>query len=682
MKMKKHLIYFCLLVFINKSKALWDKDTDCPHICTCRLEHLSETAIYRFMQKDKESQPGVIGSVENNDVFYEESLDAELFEDKSIVKSATCILQTETDPLQLLEKIPKDIETLTLIQGYESGNKSIKFSYLSEFKQLLSLELLGPNVDVKKSNQSYLICEIDMTIDYLKFLNLERILIEKSKVQLQKFLKEYKDEEVTFAYVVKLDDESHPLTFIQKDNEPVLPYEKISKSDLNEYPLFLGFKSLFFLRISNCELNNVYWEMFDGLSNLEYLILERNNLKFIPAFAFYGTPSLKTLSLAHNNLLDIQLTDLAGLLELQYLDLSYNNFSQLSELSLPPFPKLKLANFGNNPISVIFPNTFEVMNTTDSLVIGSDDMPLSLTMNSFLGLNLLKKLTLRNIALPILKRELLVGMPNLLELIFTGNISKLDFDAFVEVYNLELLVLNDCKITNVSMDAFMGLLKLQYLDLSSNQLDHLPSGVFDKLSNLKELYLNGNKFQFLPREIFSRIHPKLIRLNENPWHCSCQMSDWKPMIANKIKQKVFKPCYANHDKGLLCTYDNKFMFKYVYDNKVAPKCVEPKQFQNWSVFLAMRKLLKCKEFKPRFKKHNKSGEVLHSSQVKPVKSEEIQIIQTQTVKTIIDEKDYYKMKMLRNKLNRAQFKKKMFEQKGMDEKYILIQNNTFIPNTI
>lgn len=347
--------------------------------------------------------------------------------------------------------------------------------------------------------------------------------------------------------------------------------------------------------------------MFDGLNELQYLILERNNLTFIPAFAFYGTPNIKTLSLAHNKLLDIEITDLAGLLQLEYLDLTYNNFTQLSELSFPPFPKLKLANFANNPIGVIFPNTFEVMNTTDSLIIGSEDMPLTLLSNSFAGLHMLKILTVHNLHAYKLKRDFFVGMPQLKQLILTGNISKIEFDAFQEVNSLETLILSNCKIFNISMDGFLGLKKVKYLDLSKNELEYLPTGVFDDLENIRELYLNLNKFRTLPRDIFSKIHPKLLRINENPWHCTCEMSEWKPIIASRIKQKSLKNCEFVHDKGIGCAnMENRFEYKYIYDTRISPKCAEPEQYKNWSVFHAMRKIFKCPDYKPKIKKHTRN----------------------------------------------------------------------------
>nr|CAH7726349.1 unnamed protein product [Callosobruchus chinensis] len=560
------LVFSCSFLHV---KALLEEGTDCPSICTCRLNRLSETAINRFVLYDeKQDMPEFLDSHEN-----------------PIIRSAICILQTETDPLELFEALSETTESLTLIQGYESGNKTFKVSTLGKFTKLVTLELLGASL-VNHTSNSHLICEIDTPLPNLKYLNLEKVLIRNSKQQIVNFLKEMSEEDQTFEYVQRV-NEDHSLTMLQKGTkeEEIIPYElfKQQREANGDATLFIGFKSLILLRIAGCELV-IHWEMFDRLSNLEYLILEKNNLKFIPAFTFYGTPNLKYLSLAHNKLLDIQITDLAGLLELEILDLSYNNFTQLSELSFPPFPKLKLANFANNPISVIFPNTFEVMNTTNSLIIGSDYMKLTLITNSLGGLNMFN------------------GLPNLLELIINGNITEIEYDAFLEINKIEKLQLSNCQLKILSMDSFIGLKKLLHLDLSNNHLHELPPGVFDQLTSLKELYLNGNQFQHLPYGIFSKLHAKLIRLNGNPWECSCAMSDWKPMIINKVKVKVLKKCDFTADKGIECSSKDQYEFKYIYENKVAPKCVKPVQFLNWNLFHAMRRILQCPDYKPKLRK--------------------------------------------------------------------------------
>lgn len=654
----------------KKIAASWDQETSCPIICTCHLEHLKETAIYRFMQTHKENPIfGDVGTAENNEILNEDTLDTvEILEEHgpTIIRSAICILQTETDPVDLLETLPKNIESLTIIQGYESGNKTIKISSMKKFTQLITIELIGPNLQNEPLN-SHLICEIDSAIEDLKYLNLERVLIKNSKEQLMQALQQINEENITFEYPQKFEENSH-ITIVRKTNseEKVVPYEVFIKQRdaTSDMPIFMGFKKLFLLRISSCDLHDINWEMFDGLQELQYLILEKNGLRFIPPFAFHGTPNLKTLSLAHNNLLDIQITDLAGLLQLEYIDLSYNNFTQLSELSFPPFPKLKLANFANNPINTIFSNTFEVMNTTNSLIIGSELMALTLVTNSLLGLNQLKKLTLNNLELLVLKRDLFTGMPQLEELLLTGNITKIEYDAFLEIKQIKTLILSNCQIVNISMDGFIGLSNLQLLDLSKNCLEYIPPGIFDHLVNIKELYLNENKFKQLPKDIFFKIHPKLIRLNDNPWHCSCEMSEWKPMIINKIKQIIVKPCEYTSDKGISCAKENRFAYKYIYENKIAPKCSQPDEFLNWNVFHAMRRILRCADYKPKLRKRFKNSNVTTGNFVDT----------TMTVSTNLTKLEKFKYKIKKHKLLNAKNTRKPQKQVENVETNININN--------
>ncbi|XP_022914923.1 toll-like receptor 13 [Onthophagus taurus] len=598
------LFYYLLLTsFIPISYTLWENEKLCPLQCTCYLQHLTETSIYRYTQQDKEAekhQSEAFGH-ENNEVLYDDDFIATFEEAKSILRTAVCMIQTETELKDLLRKVQKDVNALTLIQGSDSGNKTLKASDLVQFQDLLVLELQGVKLK-EQQNASNFVYEVDASLTWLEYLNLERVTLKNS---LRSFRVFDKDEEVTVEYVKKFLPNSKPIAFVKKGPPTeILPYKEYVEQMKNNFASFKGFESLVLLRISDCDLNTLYWEIFEGLSKLEYLILDRNHLKFIPDFAFYGAPKLKSLSLAHNYLLNIQLTHLAGLLELEYLDLSHNNFSELSELSLPPFPKLKLANFGDNPVTVIFPNTFEVLNTTDSIILGSEETPLSLLTNSFVGLKLLKKLTIRNLKIKVLQKEILVGMPSLKEFILTGDIPKIDFDAFMEVNNLEKLIMNQCNISRLSVDTFMGLNRLKILDLSKNNIDFIPPGLFDILPNLRELYLSNNHLKEVSKGIFPNTL-RLIRLDNNPWQCSCDMSDWKPMIINRIKRKIAKICNQEFDKGISCGKDTSFTYTYIFEPKVAPKCASPPEYINHSVFHVMRKQFKCSAYKPKLRKIKK-----------------------------------------------------------------------------
>jgi hypothetical protein len=143
------------------------------------------------------------------------------------------------------------------------------------------------------------------------------------------------------------------------------------------------------------------------------------------------------------------------------------------------------------------------------------------------------------------------------------------------------------------MDAFYGLYGLLYLDLSHNLLESLPPGLFDQQFSLRELFLHNNKLNRLPPGFLSNIPAKMVRLDGNPWHCTCAMRDWQPTVINKIKQKSqLNFCQFHYDKGSMC---NRTIAadRYVYDKRVAPQCTTPLKFKNWSVFQVLRKELRC-----------------------------------------------------------------------------------------
>lgn len=515
---------------------------------------------------------------------------------------------------------------MTILQARDSGEIVLEAEHMSHLQQLQVLEIHGFHheasnysqnelpVTSAESQQSKLVLQNDALrpLSSLKYLNLQHIKLlsypgQGNRASLAVVPLEPISNDISVNTYMQPTSKKvknkgqrgvgmHRLVFlppIDGDGD-ILPYKVyIEQQERASLSTFTGLTNLEFVRVFECGLREINWEMFDGLYNLRYLLLERNHLLFIPDFAFLGAPNLHTLSLAHNHLLNLQSTSLAGLFELEKLDLSHNNFSHLSELSLPPFPKLCTADFRHNPIESVFASTFEIMNATSILYIGGKESALSIQPNSFFGLINLKELTILNVDISMLERELLRGMPKLKELKITGTIEGLSFDAFLEVPKLENLVLHQCNIHSISMDAFYGLYGLLYLDLSDNLLESLPPGLFDQQFSLRELLLQNNKLNRLPPGFLSNIPAKMVRLDGNPWHCTCAMKDWQPAVINKIKQKrQFNFCQFRYDKGSMCNR-TQAADHYVYDKSVAPHCTSPSKFKNWSVFQVLRKELRC-----------------------------------------------------------------------------------------
>lgn len=513
------------------------------------------------------------------------------------------------------------LQVLSILQGSNLDDINIDFRHMQNFHDLIVLEINGYQHDHenhfkskgKENNNGKIILHNDALkpLIALQYINLQSVKLLGSVITSENEIPQLPEDANydTFSndIIVTLrtnrnvrdnvrsrkDKNTIPhITFITPDfsEKKILPYaEYKQEQEKAGLSIFAGLEKLSFLRVVNCGLLKIRWEMFQGLDMLQYLSLENNNILFLPEFAFYGTPNLRILSLAKNNLLNLQSTALAGLLELEHLDLSHNKFSHLSELSLPPFPKLLLADFKHNPIEAVFASTFEIMNATKTLYLGGEDCPLDIQPNSFSGLQSLQYLCLFNVRIPIMERELLYGMSNLRELEMTGKINALSYDSFIEVSRLEKLILRKCNIKFISMDAFYGLYSLHYLDLSNNIIDSLPPGVFDQQFSIKELLLQNNNLTELPTGFFKNVPAKMIRLEGNPWHCSCSMRDWQPSVTNKAKKDVEKLCQSQYNKGILCTDSDE----YVYERSVAPRCKTPKKFKNWSVYHTLRKQLQC-----------------------------------------------------------------------------------------
>lgn len=179
------------------------------------------------------------------------------------------------------------------------------------------------------------------------------------------------------------------------------------------------------------------------------------------------------------------------------------------------------------------------MNKTIHLQLGGSNAKLRLKKNAFLGLKNLEVLHLYNLEIPVLERFILQGMPSLAELKLRGNISSIDFDAFIDLNNLVDLDLSHCSISRISMDAFYGLENVKRIDLSYNDIDYIPPGLFSiqQQKKLKEIILTKNKLLKLPPNFFKTLRlsnkqfqVQNIRLDGNPWDCNCDMTTWNPHL--------------------------------------------------------------------------------------------------------------------------------------------------------
>ncbi|XP_059489189.1 insulin-like growth factor-binding protein complex acid labile subunit [Neocloeon triangulifer] len=570
-----------LLIF-RATNAGWGKNV-CPSSCNCQMSELRDDLLATSWNPDQDTAK----VVHPNEAIHLSDQKSINFHD--VLKTAVCVYRSDVGIDEWMHQLPSDIEALTIMQAPGGEKMVFEEKHFQPFAFLTLLDIQG----AVNATQIVLKSNSLRPLRSLQFLSLRNIRFQGQPETAPTHHPTYSLQDLP-ADITQWKNQQpaeppHEIVFLTEVDPLPYPVYKAAV-EYADMSIFNGLERLRVLRVDSCGIKEIKWQMFQGLRSLEWLSLERNEMMFIPDFAFYGAPHLKHLSLAHNRILSMHFTNLAGLLELERLDLSYNNLPHLSELSLPPFPQLLEVDFRSNPIEAVYKSTFEVINRTESLYLGGET-PLSLQESGLSGLDSLRSLVITNAKAEVLDLSTLKGARRLRKLRIQGQIDEIAYDAFSAATKLEQLVLKDCKIKTISMDAFYGLFGLSVLDLSDNQLTSLPPKIFDQLTSLKELQLQNNQFTTLPEDIFIKLSAKMIRLDGNPWHCTCEMREWRPMSVNKVKMQVDRTIQVSDAKGAPeVTVQGT---QYRFEKKVAPKCKTPEKYENWSVFHVLRKELRC-----------------------------------------------------------------------------------------
>ncbi|XP_065358739.1 toll-like receptor 3 [Calliphora vicina] len=603
-------------VNINSIPVIEIDMPQCPQGCVCQYAHLMDLPISRWINymQQRYSTPMPNEDNENDINNVNEDSDSDLMNNESsyesdysylmnpFIKQATCIIQEDTNTEQLINSLPHDMQALILLYTGVGKNKTVNSSVLKPLNQLTTLEVRGP----QDRGLRFL---LDAPLNFLQHANFESITLIGSEIYKRpknlvhpKEMFDYKPNiellnslefNVEDKHIKKYDKKLlFELQQQEQEELEIVPYE-VYKEEVKkaQMPSFYGWKHLEVLRVQSCGLNELSWEMFMGLEELQHLSLERNDIAVVPPFALSGATQLKTLSLAHNIIHDLHYRNLAGLFELQVLDLSDNYLTKLTELSFPPLPKLERIDFRHNPIRYIFPATFWVMNQTQEMFFGSAETALELWGNQpFKKLNKLTILEINNVTIQTLDQNIFKDLTSLEKLRLRGQLGRVEFDAFAGLSQLEELDLSNCHINDISMDAFIGCKNLKIINLSTNNISYIPPGLFDDQQSLEEIYLNDNQLKALPKTFFQQKRMLLARLNNNPWKCSCDMANWKAKITNQEKALVTERCINDFLTGKKLSCRNIQNFKF--NKKLAPRC---DNFKGRSVYYVMRKQMQCNQ---------------------------------------------------------------------------------------
>ncbi|XP_034100799.1 carboxypeptidase N subunit 2-like [Drosophila albomicans] len=551
--------------------------SNCPSSCSCQYAAYNELPIARWINHMTSSDNDADSTLEDTDFLM-----------LSKIKLATCLLQDEHETQELFNALPLDLQALILLHGGNAESQlTMNTSSLRGLNQLMTLEIRGNGITT---------LIIDEPLEFLQHANFEALRLQASdRLKRPKYSKlpsddyEYKPPRDVAANEVT---PKYELQFESDDVVEIMSYEQhVERLKQTRMPSFYGWSRLEVLRIHSCNFNELHWQMFDGLTQLHHLSLERNGIEELQPFAFSGAPHLRSLSLAHNAVARLYYLGLAGLLELETLNLSDNRLERLSESSFPPLPHLLKADLRQNPIMYILPATFWVMNDTRELQLGSELAALELrswnSYGQFDSLHKLRTLRLGNVSTASLEQGVFKGLHAVEQLTLRGNILSVQFDAFAGMEQLRELDMSHCGITELSMDAFMGAKQLQLLNLSHNNLTHVPNGLLDEQTQLEMVQLQNNQLTTLPTSFFLQPRLRVARLDQNPWQCSCDMSNWKPRMTNTIRLPSVRSCVRDlNGQEILCRH----VVGYETDKNLVPRCAN---HNGRSVYYVLRKQLHC-----------------------------------------------------------------------------------------
>ncbi|OAD54931.1 Leucine-rich repeat-containing protein 4C [Eufriesea mexicana] len=496
---------------------IWE--VKCPPGCSCEVQKFADLPLHRWIRTNPDQN-----------LTKDDNFELVLNMDHSIIpeflKVAICVVAEDYE--ELLDKLPSDIQVFTILQsGMGDFEILLQSTTFQRFTDLMSLdiqgidynELMKKNLNSEEGKQRGIILSVDSLYPLglnLLYLNLERVKLT-----------------------------SLSPTRKNKANLVVKPMNTVT-SDENRNNQLLNNKGtghrLIFLSQQNSGES-------DDKEILPYDVYKQEMEGYRETVGlFTGLGALTHLRVYDCDLKDISWHMFDGLNSLVHLSLEKNSLKFIPEFCFYGTPNLKVL--------------------------------------SLARLSQLQILYLYNLEIPVLERFVFQGMPELLKLKARGNISSIEFDAFVDLIKLVDLDLSHCHIRKISMDAFYGLQNVKRIDLSNNELEFISPGLFgvQQQKQLREIILSKNKLTSLPVDFFKILrisnkqsHFASVRLDGNPWDCTCSMATWNPHFINRLRE-------------------------------TAPRCSTPKKLKNWGIFHALRKGgLQCRTLRRRHLKKSTMG---------------------------------------------------------------------------
>ena len=162
------------------------------------------------------------------------------------------------------------------------------------------------------------------------------------------------------------------------------------------------------------------------------------------------------------------------------------------------------------------------------------------------GLNMLQIIIISRCSLTTIHSRAFSGLHNLKELDLSHNhLVQFPFTIFEFIPQLESLTMTGNSLSKIKKQHFLHLNNLRILNLSNCSIYHIEEGSFENLRKLTKLYVQENKLRVLNHlETFPR-SLLVIMLQDNPWHCDCNLGQFKQWMAESKAQREVEPlCYS------------------------------------------------------------------------------------------------------------------------------------------
>lgn len=311
-----------------------------------------------------------------------------------------------------------------------------------------------------------------------------------------------------------------------------------SKINTLEIDVFDGLIDLEYIDLSRNEIKRTEHGLFARLSRLKYLNLSRNFIDDIPRFTFADLENLEVLDVSHNRLHVIPFQVFGPMIRLQYLDISHNKIATFLDYYFNPNRQLKSLFLNNNSLVKITSNALVNLKELETLDISSNKLEY-IPKSLFDNFEQLRKLNLSFNHFQNISYDAYRNLKNLRWLSMGGNrLRTLPPTLFQHNENLQTIYLDHTELAVIQNTNFKGLSTLKQLYIRNNEfLREIETFVFQDTPEITHMDLSSNALLTLPQSIRLLNNLQELKLGNNPWACDCRMA-WFASWAEKKKDII------------------------------------------------------------------------------------------------------------------------------------------------